>query len=93
VYRNGKFVGSTTSSSFGFKLDKMICLSFVRQYNENGERVLHKNMNEYILDRNAKYEIAIGGQMFEAEPRLYTPKEAYSQSEPVFIPVPSMKTV
>ncbi|XP_033755629.1 pyruvate dehydrogenase phosphatase regulatory subunit, mitochondrial-like [Pecten maximus] len=90
IYRNGKFSGTTTSSGYGFKLDKMVCLGFIRDYDEQGKSVLYKNMNQFVLDRNAKYEIAIGGRMFEAKVRLYTPKEAYSTPEPAFIPVPSM---
>lgn len=89
VYRNGKFAGIVSSSGYGFTLDKMICLGFVRDYGENDERIIHKNMHEFILDKNAKYEIAIAGRMFPAEVRLFTPKQAYTSSQPVFIPVPS----
>ncbi|KAJ8303481.1 hypothetical protein KUTeg_019877 [Tegillarca granosa] len=89
VYRNGKFAGIVSSSGYGFTLDRMICLGFVRDYGENDERITHKNMHEFILDKNAKYEIAIAGRMFPAEVRLFTPKRAYTSSQPVFIPVPS----
>lgn len=88
IYRNGKFAGKITSSAYGFTLEKMICLGFVREYDQHDKRIIHKNMNEFILDKNAKYEIAIAGRKFPAEIRLYTPKKAYTTSDPVFIPVP-----
>lgn len=92
IYRNGKFAGTTTSSGYGFKLDKMVCLGFLKDYDDEGVRRVWKNMSQFILDKDAKYEIAIGDRMFPAKVRLYTPKAAYSTSEPVFIPVPSMNT-
>lgn len=88
IYRNGKFTGTTTSSEYGFTLEKMICLGFVRDYDEHDQRIIHKNINDFIMDKNAKYEIAIAGRRYPAEVRLYTPKTAYTTSDPVFIPVP-----
>ena len=88
IYRNGKFTGTTTSSAYGFTLEKMICLGFVRDYDEHDQRIIHKNINDFIMDKNAKYEIAIAGRRYPTEVRLYTPKTAYTTSDPVFIPVP-----
>lgn len=91
IYRNGKFAGTTTSSAYGFTLEKMICLGFVRDYDQNDKRITHKYINDFVMDKNAKYEIAVAGRRFPAEVGLYTPKIAYTTSDPVFIPVPSVK--
>ncbi|VDI58783.1 pyruvate dehydrogenase phosphatase regulatory subunit [Mytilus galloprovincialis] len=88
IYRNGKFAGTVTSSAYGPTLEKMICLGFVRDYDENDNRIIHKNINQFIMDKDANYEVVVGGQRFQAEARLYTTKEAYTSSDPVFIPVP-----
>lgn len=88
IYRNGKFAGTVTSSAYGPTLEKMICLGFVRDYDENDNRIIHKNINRFIMDKDANYEVVVGGQRFQAEARLYTTKEAYTTSDPVFIPVP-----
>lgn len=92
IYRNGKFAGTVTSSAYGPTLEKMICLGFVRDYDENDNRIIHKNINQFIMDKDANYEVVVGGQRFQAEARLYTTKEAYTSSDPVFIPVPKKES-
>lgn len=89
IYRNGKFVGTTTTSGFGFTLDRMICLGFVKDFDEKGKPIVRKKFNEYIMDKNAKFEIGIAGKKFPAKVSIYTPSLAYTSSDPVFIPVPS----
>ena len=87
VYRNGKYAGSITSSGYGFKLKRMMCLGFIRDYDNDGNRIMHKDLKDFILDKGAKYEIAVGNKRYEAEPNLFTRPDAYSYSEPVvFIP-------
>lgn len=88
IYRNGEYVGETTSSGYGYTLEQMLCLGFVSKFDENGTPVIMKNINEFILDKNAKYEIDIAGRRFPAKVGIYTPKSALAISEPSFIPVP-----
>ncbi|KAK3086664.1 hypothetical protein FSP39_021587 [Pinctada imbricata] len=88
IYRNGKFCGTTTSSGYGFKVDRMICLGYVVDYDDNGNRVLHQDMRSFVMDKDANYEIEIGGTRFPAEVKIHTMPQAYSKTPPVFIPTP-----
>ncbi|KAL5021981.1 hypothetical protein ScPMuIL_001136 [Solemya velum] len=77
IYRNGKFVGTATTTGFGFSLNKMVCLGFVNSRDEHGQPVKLKNINEFVMDRNAVYEIGIAGKKFRAKVGIYTPQQAY----------------
>lgn len=88
IYRNGEYVGETTSSGYGFTLEQMLCLGYVSKFDDRYQPCVMKNLNEFILDKNAKYEIDISGQRFPAKVGIYTPKNALTISEPSFIPVP-----
>ncbi|KAK3885748.1 hypothetical protein Pcinc_010060 [Petrolisthes cinctipes] len=67
IYRNNRYVGNTTSSAFGFTLNKMVCLGFVRH--AEGEYVTP----QYIL-RDANFEIDIAGRRVPAHASLQPPK-------------------
>lgn len=88
IYRNGKYCGTITSTGYAHTLERMTCLGFVTDTDSQGNKVLHKAMHEFILDKSAKYEIAIAGKKFPAEVNLYTKPTVYQNGEPVFIPAP-----
>lgn len=67
IYRNGKHIGSVTSSAYGYTLSRMVCLGFIS--NPNGLVNL-----SYITDKNAQYEVAIGSKRFNAKAYAYPPK-------------------
>lgn len=67
IYRNNHYVGNTTSSAFGFTLNQMVCLGFVRHH--EGKNVTP----EYIL-RNGNFEIDIAGKRVAARASLQPPK-------------------
>ncbi|XP_046549840.1 pyruvate dehydrogenase phosphatase regulatory subunit, mitochondrial-like [Haliotis rubra] len=88
VYRNGVFAGVTTTCGYGFTLDRMVCLGYVSEYDEDGNPKLKKNMNKFVMEKDAHYQIDIGGKRYSAKAGIYTPKLAMSTVEPSFIPVP-----
>ncbi|XP_068247209.1 pyruvate dehydrogenase phosphatase regulatory subunit, mitochondrial-like isoform X2 [Palaemon carinicauda] len=67
IYRNGIYVGNTTSSSFGFTLNKMICLGWVKHH--DGKAVAP----EYIIGKS-RFEIDIAGRRYPANASLQPPK-------------------
>lgn len=77
IFRNGQYCGTTTSTAFGYTLDKHICLAYVRDIDPDtgNDRVLTKDFN-FILDKEAKFEINIAGRMFPLKANLYPPKLA-----------------
>ena len=92
IYRNNKFVGLTTSSAYGFTLGDFVCLGFIHHKDEDGKPIISKKINDYILDRNALYEIDVAGKRYSTRVGIYTPKMAYKSSDkPTFIPVPRGK--
>ncbi|XP_070545509.1 pyruvate dehydrogenase phosphatase regulatory subunit, mitochondrial-like [Ptychodera flava] len=70
IYRNGQFTGMTTSTGYGFTLDKMVCIGWVS--NVNPKTGQHNVVpNEYVT--SGSYEIEIIGTRYPARARLYTP--------------------
>ncbi|KAG1699646.1 Pyruvate dehydrogenase phosphatase regulatory subunit, mitochondrial [Nymphon striatum] len=72
IYRNGQYIGMTTSSGYGFSLGRMVCLGYIY----NVDRITNESKivtNEYINDRQAVYEINIAGKIFPARPSLKAP--------------------
>lgn len=72
IFRNDKFVGTTTSSGYGFTLDKVVCLGFVDNYNRMSQKY-EVVTNDYIM-KDAKFEISIGGKKYIAKPSIHPPK-------------------
>ena len=92
IYRDNEYVGLTTSSAYGFTLGCFVCLGFIHHRDTQGKPLISKKINDYILDRNAKYEIDVAGKRYTTKVGIYTPKMAYKSSDrPTFIPVPSGK--
>lgn len=92
IYRNGKLVGLTTSSGYGFTLGTFVCLGYINHLDENGKPEITRRIHDYIKEPSAKYEIDIAGTRYPVQVGIYTPKRAYKASDiPTYIPVP--KTV
>lgn len=71
IYRNGVFCGFTTSTAFGYGLDRHICLGYVHDFDQaTGEP---KIINNDFVIKNAKFQINIGGKMFSAKANIYPP--------------------
>src|ERR1700728_991717 len=73
IYRNGVFVGLTTSAGYAFTLDKMVCLGFITNPDPKTNQ-LNTVTTEYITDRNALYQIDIAGRRFNVHQSLHPPK-------------------
>ena len=75
IYRNGVFVGFTTSSCFGYTLNRLVCLGLVSGRDEtteaDGELI---NIGPDWLLKNARYEIEVAGRRFPAKAHIYPPQ-------------------
>jgi len=60
---------------YGFTLDKLICVGYIQHPGiaEGGSSGCPIVTNEFIMDRNAQYEIDIAGQRFMAKPHIHAP--------------------
>ncbi|XP_074055572.1 pyruvate dehydrogenase phosphatase regulatory subunit, mitochondrial isoform X2 [Macrotis lagotis] len=68
IYRNGQYVGMTTSSAYSYTLERHVCLGFVHNFDqESGENLL---VTPDFINRG-EYEIDIAGQRFQAKAKLY----------------------
>ncbi|GFX15529.1 pyruvate dehydrogenase phosphatase regulatory subunit, mitochondrial [Trichonephila clavipes] len=71
IYRNGHYVGKTTSSGYGFTLDRVICLGFVHNFDEKtGESQF---VSTDFLTNDAHFEIEIAGKRYPAKASLHAP--------------------
>ncbi len=71
IYRNDKYCGYTTSTAFGFSLDKQVCLGFIHNFNEKTNERLPLTMD--YMTKNAQYEIDIAGKRYKAKLNIYPP--------------------
>ena len=73
VYRNGEFVGSVTSSAYGFTLNKMVALGFVKHPDtlKGGKTPVEA---DWINDKSAAWTIDIAGKMVSVSVHLHPPK-------------------
>uniref|UniRef100_A0A2K5QQW3 Pyruvate dehydrogenase phosphatase regulatory subunit n=1 Tax=Cebus imitator TaxID=2715852 RepID=A0A2K5QQW3_CEBIM len=68
IYRNGQFVGKTTSSAYSYSLERHVCLGFVHNFSEDtGEEQV---VTADFINRG-EYEIDIAGYRFQAKAKLY----------------------
>jgi len=74
IYRNGQFCGVTSSTAYGFTLDRHICLGYVEDIDPNTKERRPVN-NDFIL-KNAKFEVNIAGKRYPAKANIYAPKLA-----------------
>ena len=73
-----------------FSLEKMVCLGFIGERGEDGQLSTQHNINEWVMNKNAKYEIEVAGVRFPAKPGIYTPKLRVQTQEPSFVPAPNV---
>ncbi|KAL1492487.1 hypothetical protein ABEB36_010737 [Hypothenemus hampei] len=79
LFRNNEFVGTVTSAGFGFAANKLICLGFITKPPKADNRIVTR---DYILSKNASYEVDIAGHRFSATPYLHAPKiSGYDKKE------------
>lgn len=69
IYRNGKYVGMCTTTGYGFTFKKQVCLGFVENYNQSGDK--QRVTNEYII--SGDYEVDIAGIRYNAKVNLHSP--------------------
>lgn len=69
IYRDGVFCGMTTTTSYGFTFKKQVCLGFVQNFDDDGERQIVSN--DYVL--NGDYEVEIAGIRYPAKVNLHSP--------------------
>eukprot|EP00062_Callorhinchus_milii_P018914 gi/632972865/ref/XP_007902869.1/ PREDICTED: pyruvate dehydrogenase phosphatase regulatory subunit, mitochondrial [Callorhinchus milii] len=76
IYRNGKYVGMTTSSAYSYTLARHVCLGFVHNYGEGtGDKLV---VTAEFINRG-DYEIDIAGQRFRAKAKLYPFSSLFAQ--------------
>ncbi|XP_076292715.1 pyruvate dehydrogenase phosphatase regulatory subunit, mitochondrial-like [Lasioglossum baleicum] len=72
IYRNNEFVGTVTSTGYGFATEKHICLGFISL---PGSWHAQPNKNivttDFIMNPTARYEIDIAGTRFPIKPHIY----------------------
>ena len=71
IYRNGKFCGYTTSTTYGFSLDKQVCLGFIHNFDEVTKE--KKAVTFDYITKNANYEIDIAGKRYHAKVNIFPP--------------------
>ncbi|XP_013105604.2 pyruvate dehydrogenase phosphatase regulatory subunit, mitochondrial [Stomoxys calcitrans] len=69
IYRDGKYCGMTTTTGYGFTLEKQVCLGFVRNVDAEGNEL--PVTNEFVL--SGHYEVEVAGMRFEAKVNLHSP--------------------
>lgn len=68
IFRNGQYVGKTTSSAYSYTLERHVCLGFVHNFSEDdGEEQV---VTTDFINRG-EYEIDIAGHRFQAKAKLY----------------------
>jgi pyruvate dehydrogenase phosphatase regulatory subunit len=74
IYRNNKFCGFITSTSYGFSLKKQVCLGFIHNYDDTtGEK---QPVTFDYISKNAIYEIDIAGRRYRAKVNIFPPNLA-----------------
>ncbi|XP_075216546.1 pyruvate dehydrogenase phosphatase regulatory subunit, mitochondrial-like isoform X2 [Lycorma delicatula] len=68
IYRNDQFVGIVTSAGYGFTLNKLVCLGYIRR---GGHQIVTA---DYIMDRNATYTIDVAGRRVLAKAHISVPQ-------------------
>merc|ERR1719427_146203 len=73
VYRDGEFVGSLTSTAYGFTLHKMVALGFV-QHPASLRGELTRVDLAWLADKAASWTVDIAGKMVPVSVHLHPPK-------------------
>lgn len=69
IFRDGKIVGITSTTCYGFTLGKQVCLGYMQCLDDNG--VPQVVTNDYVV--SGYYEVEIAGQRFPAKVSLHSP--------------------
>ncbi|KAL3275748.1 hypothetical protein HHI36_020494 [Cryptolaemus montrouzieri] len=69
IYRNGKYVGTCTTTGYGYTFKRQVCLGFIQDIGPNGES--REVTNEYVM--NGEYEVDISGIRFPAKVNVHSP--------------------
>ncbi|CAH1101011.1 unnamed protein product [Psylliodes chrysocephalus] len=69
IYRNGKYVGLTTTTGYGFTFKKQVCLGFVEDYDQNGNR--QQVTTDFI--NNGDFQIDVAGIKYSAKANIHSP--------------------
>ncbi|KAI1235475.1 hypothetical protein IHE44_0002340, partial [Lamprotornis superbus] len=76
IFRNGRYVGKTTSSAYSYTLERHVCLGYVHHFDEKtGEKLVVTT--DFI--NQGEYEIDIAGQRFQAKAKLYPFSSLFTQ--------------
>lgn len=68
IYRNGKYVGTVTSSCYGYTLQSLVCLGFIQNLDKtNTPQVIN---GDWV--KAGHYEIDIAGYLFPATVKVHT---------------------
>ncbi|KAJ3639735.1 hypothetical protein Zmor_003076 [Zophobas morio] len=70
LYRNNEFVGTVTSAGYGFSADKLICVGFIQRPPSSSNKII---TSEYIMSKEAVYQIDVAGTRFSLTPYLHAP--------------------
>ena len=79
VYRDGKFVGTVTSSAYGFHLQKMVALGFVENRDTSGKQI--PVGADWINDKDVQWEMDIAGDKIPISVHLHPPKKAVDEGQ------------
>ncbi|XP_021921510.1 pyruvate dehydrogenase phosphatase regulatory subunit, mitochondrial isoform X2 [Zootermopsis nevadensis] len=69
IYRNGKYVGATTTTGYGFTFKKQVCLGFVQNFDDKGTTQVVTP--EFVT--TGSYEVDVAGMRFPAKVNLHSP--------------------
>ncbi|XP_066152391.1 pyruvate dehydrogenase phosphatase regulatory subunit, mitochondrial isoform X1 [Euwallacea fornicatus] len=69
IYRNGEEVGICTTTGYGFTFKKQVCLGFVENINEKGEK--QKVTHDFIT--SGHFEVDIAGIRYHAKANIHSP--------------------
>ncbi|XP_014279894.1 pyruvate dehydrogenase phosphatase regulatory subunit, mitochondrial isoform X1 [Halyomorpha halys] len=99
IYRNGKYVGATTTTGYGFTFKQQVCLGFIMNLDEKGNK--QKVTSDYVL--SGDYEVDVGGRLYSAKVNLHSPnlptkypdqeRQAYSATRNKMIYEPILRAV
>ncbi len=69
IYRDGMYVGSVTTTSYGFSLKKHVAIGFVHRFGDDGEKL--EVTADYV--RKGAYELEIAGIRYPCKAKLSAP--------------------
>lgn len=78
IYRDGCFAGVTTTTGYGYTLNNLVCLGFVRNFDENGNMTYVTP--DYVM--SGDYEVDISGVRYSASVSMRSPSLPTKFPEP-----------